>query len=98
MSLVDIQREWITAREAAVLLSVHPRTVRRACREGLISAVRPDGGGGRWLIARTGLVQAVQGLLRNVPAFRPELLGETTKGKPRKRRASMRSALTIDAD
>jgi excisionase family DNA binding protein len=90
--LADIQREWITAREAAGLLSVHPKTVQRACRRGLLHAERADGGG--WLIARAGLMQALQGPLRNAPAFRPELLGETTKGKPRRRRARMRSVQT----
>lgn len=92
MPPADIRREWITAREAATLLSVHPKTVQRACRRGLIQAEQPDGM--RWLIARAGLEEALQGALRNAPALRPELLSETTKGKPRKRRASMRSSPT----
>jgi excisionase family DNA binding protein len=87
----DIGREWITAREAAQLLSVHPKTVQRACRRGVIRAELLSG---TWLIARVGLEEALQGVLRDAPALRPELIDRTNKGRPRKRRASMRSSRT----
>lgn len=86
MPQTDIQREWITAREAAALLQVHPKTVQRACRRGLLRAELLSG---TWLIARGGLEEALQGPLRNAPALRPELFDRTEKGMPRKRRASM---------
>ena len=91
MPVTDIGREWITAREAAQLLSVHPKTVQRACRRGVIRAELLSG---TWLIARVGLEEALQGVLRDAPALRPELINRTNKGRPRKRRASMRSSRT----
>jgi excisionase family DNA binding protein len=89
--VTDIGREWLTAKEAAALLSVHPKTVQRACRRGLI---RAELAGGTWLIARVGLEEALQGALRDAPALRPELVERTNKGRPRKRRASIRSSRT----
>ncbi|MGH9883895.1 MAG: helix-turn-helix domain-containing protein [bacterium] len=91
MPVRDIWCEWITAREAAALLSVHPKTVQRACKRG---AIRAQLLGGTWLIPRVGLEEALQGALRDAPALRPELLERTNKGQPRKRRASMRSSRT----
>jgi excisionase family DNA binding protein len=91
VSVTDIGREWLTAKEVAALLSVHPKTVQRACRRGLI---RAELAGGAWLIARAGLTEAIQGVLRDAPAMRPELTDRTNKGKPRKRRASIRSNRT----
>ena len=35
---------WINAEEAAEVAQVHPSTVRRACRDGRLKAVRLDGG------------------------------------------------------
>jgi excisionase family DNA binding protein len=83
----DVEREWITAREAAQLLAVHPKAIQRACRRG---AIRAELLGGAWLIARQGLEEALKGSW----ALRPELIALTHKGRPRKRRASMRSSRT----
>lgn len=40
--------QWVTAREAADLLGVKPRAVRRACADGRITATRP---GHDWIIS-----------------------------------------------
>jgi len=92
--VTDIGREWLTAREAAELLSVHPKTMQRACRRGLF---RAELSSGTWLIAREGLEEALRGTLRGVPAMRPELNERTSKGEPRKRRASITSRPTPTA-
>ena len=91
MPITDIRREWLTAREAAEMLSVHPKTMQRACRRGLI---RAELSAGTWLISREGLEEALRGSLRGAPALRPELVERTNKGEPRKRRASMRNGET----
>jgi excisionase family DNA binding protein len=45
-----MEREYLTVRQAAELLSVHPGTVRRWIARGWLRAA--DSGGGRWRLAR----------------------------------------------
>jgi excisionase family DNA binding protein len=82
--ITDTAREWITAREAAALFSVHPKTVQRACRRGLL---RAELSGGTWLIARGGLEEALHALRGSS--------GVSAKTTPRKRTSMRRIRPTI---
>lgn len=40
MTAINVKREWLKTREAAEVLGLHPVTLQRFAREGLIPAAR----------------------------------------------------------
>jgi hypothetical protein len=67
----------LTAKEAAALLGIAPRTVMRACQRGAVPGAFMFANA--WAIPRSG-VAALQA------AMRPELATRTEKGRVRQRR------------
>ena len=81
----DNRRDWLTVVEAAELVNVHPKTVERVCRRGLVLAERP---GWAWIVNRESLLN----YWKASHAGRPEFKTRTAKGAKRRHRAPLRSA------
>lgn len=77
--------DWLTVVEAAELVSLHPKTIERACRGGALAAERFAR---VWMINRRALLEYWMASQAANPALRKQ----TAKGAKRKNRASIRRA------